>query len=230
MKVAAVCKFNLCFKETILDAGLEYDENDPDLVISLGGDGTFFKSERKYPGVPKLMVRKSKHCKKCAAGALDGEILEKLKSGKYKVGEHVKLKAKIKRDGKIIQEYTCINDFVIRNREQINALRFSVEIDGKKVGDELIGDGVVVATPFGSTAYFKSITGESFDKGIGIAFNNMTKKVRHRVLKDDARIKVKILRTDGVFSSDNDPKMTVLKKNDVVEISKSSEKGFLVKT
>jgi NAD+ kinase len=229
MKIAVVCKFDVCFRQTIIDSGLEYDEKMPDLVISLGGDGTFFRSERKYPNIPKLMVKKSKHCKKCAVDAIDDELLGKLKNKKYKIEEHFKLYAKVIRNGKITKKYYCVNDFVIRNREQINALRFSTEIDGKIIGKILIGDGVVVATPFGSTAYFKSITGESFNEGFGIAFNNLTEKVSFRILKDNSKIKVKILRTDGILSSDNDPDISILKKDDEVEISKSSEMYSLVK-
>jgi NAD+ kinase len=229
MRVVVVSKFDLDLKQKILDAGMKYSENKPEMVISLGGDGTFLRSERKYPGVPKLIAKDSKHCKKCAIKALDEKVLEKLTKGKYKVCEQIKLEAKILRDGKITRRYTCANDFTIRNRDQMRALRFYVDIGGKLVDSEMIGDGVVVATPFGSSGYFNSITRKKFKKGIGVAFNNTTKKVKPVVAKDDAKIKVKITRTEGVFSSDNDTQTFIMEEGDVAEIQKSDKKLYLVK-
>ena len=45
--------------------GFEYEEKLPDIVISYGGDGTFLRAERKYPGVIKALFRYSNICKKC---------------------------------------------------------------------------------------------------------------------------------------------------------------------
>ena len=74
-------------------------------------------------------------------------------NGKYKIENQIKLEIIIK--GKKI---LCLNDFVLRNKNPYEAIRFTVN------GKEKIGDGVVVSTPFGSTAYFNSITKKKFKK------------------------------------------------------------------
>ncbi|OGI15785.1 hypothetical protein A3K63_00220 [Candidatus Micrarchaeota archaeon RBG_16_49_10] len=230
MRVAVVSKFDVNMNEKILAAGLEYSERNPELVISLGGDGTLFRSERKYPGVPKLPIRgDSKHCKKCAVKSMNRAVLRRLAQGKYKIEKHIVLEATVRRGGKVIHKATCVNDFVLRNKEQIHALRFSVSVDGKAVGGELIGDGIVIATPFGSSAYFKSITGDSFKRGIGIALNNLTEKVRHRVLGEGSKIKVRLFRCHGFLSSDNNPDMIGLEEGDLVEVKKSQRNWLIVK-
>ena len=46
-------------KEKLLGRGFEFTEDDPDVVVSYGGDGMFLISERVFPGVPKILVRDS---------------------------------------------------------------------------------------------------------------------------------------------------------------------------
>ena len=226
MKIAIVSKrkTDKNFIKSIERFGLEYTNSNPDLVLSLGGDGTYLRSERKFPGVPKLLIRDSGICEKCDVNAFEKDVLQKVRDRKYKIEENLKLEGIVK--GK---KFTCTNDFIIRNKVQARALRFQVEINGKRVNGILIGDGVVISTPFGSTGYFHSITRRSFKKGIGIAFNNVTKKVRHRVVDEESKIVVKIVRDNAVFSSDNDPEMVDLEENDVVKVRKSEEVARVVK-
>src|SRR3989344_1605608 len=101
-------------------------------------------------------------------------------------------------------------------------------IDKKKNGI-LIGDGIVVATPFGATGYYYSITQKSFKKGIGLAFNNMTKPINHLVLNEKAKIKVRIVRSDTTVAGDNDPHVISIKEGDEVEIRKSDKIARIIR-
>ena len=206
------------------DLGFEYTKSNPDAVISLGGDGTYLYSERKFPGIPKLLIRDSAVCKKCGTDMIEKVILERLKTGDYTIEENLKLDAIVKG-----RKFTCTNDFIIRNKLQTRAIRFRVRINEKDVNRVLIGDGVVISTPFGSTGYFHSITGRSFKRGIGIAFNNLTKKVRHRIIDEDSRILVKVVRDHALFSCDNHPELVELGENERVEIRKSREVARIIR-
>ena len=86
MKIALFCKTKMSdqLKEEIEEYGLKYSEIKPDIVISLGGDGTYLRSERNWSGIPKLMIRDHSICKKCEIGGLD-KVLKKIREGKYKV-------------------------------------------------------------------------------------------------------------------------------------------------
>lgn len=209
-------------KVTLIENGFSIVKTKPDAVISLGGDGTFLFAERTFPSVPKLLIRDSNICKKCNVDLLT-DVLHQLKSHEYDIEEHMKLSARVLRKNKVIASRDCANDFVLRNHYLPEAVRFSLRINGQIVEGELIGDGVVVSTPFGSTAYFYSITRRTFRKGIGIAFNNITKQRPPLVEKEKSIIRIKLLRKDADFASDNDPKIIRIKQGDEIEIRRGQK-------
>ncbi|MBD3317503.1 MAG: hypothetical protein GF344_17065, partial [Chitinivibrionales bacterium] len=146
--------------------GFTYDPEFPQFMITIGGDGTFLLAEHRYPGIPKLLVRDSLICYKCHNEPID-EMLRIIAEGRYLIKEILKLRAAFNASGPL-----AANDIIIRNTDPRHALRFRLTIDATSEDDILIGDGVVVATPFGSTGYFRSITRQSFFEGIGLGFNN----------------------------------------------------------
>jgi NAD+ kinase len=200
-------------------------KRNPEVVITLGGDGSFLWAERKYPSVPKLMIRNHSICKKCTEGEVRF-LLDRLLSKKYKIKSSPKIEAVIKKKNQTIKKLAA-NDIVIRNKEQWHALRFTVAVNNKPLRKEYIGDGVVVATPFGSTGYFKSVAGRRFHSGIGLAFNNPTEKAKPIIMKDPV-LKVAIKRNTALLSADNDPKTVSLKPGDSAEIKKSKEEFKIV--
>jgi len=223
MKVTLFCKTEPKdeLKEEVESYGFKYSENKPNIIISLGGDGTYLRSERKFPGIPKLIVRHKSICKKSEINDLK-KALEKLKKNKYKIKNNVKLETKIRR-----RKITCVNEFSIRNRYATTALRFYVWINDKRL-DEIIADGVIVSTPFGSTGYYNSIGGKKFDKGIGIGFNNPTKKMKQLTVPENSEVGIKILRGDAVFNTDNNPQVILLQKGETIKIKKSKNIAKLV--
>lgn len=186
----------------------------PDFVVSVGGDGTYLYSEREYPGIPKLLIRDQSICQKCSRLEFD-ELFLKLHLKSYKVIENIKLEAVV--GGR---KLTATNDFVIRNRECIHAIRFRVQID-KRVAGDFIGDGIVAATPFGSSGYFSSIARKTFHEGIGLAFNNTTSKAEHMVLHENSVVRFSLLRHMADFAADNNPKTRTLRPGRQVTIRKS---------
>ncbi|MCK4588835.1 MAG: NAD(+)/NADH kinase [Nanoarchaeota archaeon] len=226
MKISVVGKSGMRMsgvKKDVINAGFELVDKNPQLVISYGGDGTLLVTERVFPGVPKLSIKNSLTCRKCHDVSL-AMALEKIKNQEYEIEELIKLEASVNGEKKLI----CMNDLVIRNDVPTHALRFSVEVNERK-HKHLIGDGVVMATPFGSTAYFNSITRREFTRGIGIGFNNLTKPKNHLQVKDDAVISIKIERRTGVLVADNNPKFVRIQAGDLITVKKSVEKGKIIK-
>lgn len=190
----------------------------PDVVITFGGDGTILGAERDYPGVPKLPLRDSKICHICTPFPND-HVLELFTQNKLTLTEFLKLEAFVHN-----KKMLALNEITIRNTTINTALRFSLSVDTGQNYDDLIGDGLVIATPFGSTAYYKSITKESFQAGIGVAFNNLhPTALRSRIFPENAKFTVNILRGPGTLSFDNNPETISLVENDQITVQKSSQ-------
>jgi len=196
----------------VRERGLQVVTESPDLILTWGGDGLLLRSEAAYPGVPKLPLRNSRHGKKCQAHEVP-EALDRLLEGRLSENEQIKVEAQAHGVVKV-----GLNDVAMHNLHPTSAVRFLVEIDGKNLGHELVGDGVVVATPFGSTGYFQSITRGSFEEGLGLAFNNSTEAVDHRILSEDSEIRLRITRGPAVLVADNQPDMVELDDGDEVFI------------
>lgn len=211
-------------EKDVIDFGFELVEENPEVVISYGGDGTLILSEFHYPSVPKLLLKSSKICKLCQA-IPNEEILKKFKEGKYDVKKLIKLD--VEAHGKKLK---AVNDVIVHNSDPRHAMRYHVNINGiNNPSHEVIGDGVIVATQFGSTGYYKSITGSTFDVGIGIAFNNSTEQVNHMVIDEESEIKIKVTRGPVVVYADNQEEFIKLEEGDEVIIRKSEEFSELVR-
>lgn len=211
MSVLLIGRNSKDIESLIKSLGFEIVTSKPDVVISYGGDGTLLSSERLYPGIPKLPIRDSLVCKKCPNHE-EKVLLQKLLEGKLKLKEYKKLETTI-----LYQTFTAFNDFVIRNAEPMHAIRFQVAspMSSNKI---LIGDGIVLSTPFGSTGYFKSITGETFEENWGLAFNNTTEKIPSLFLKDEDIVTFKLIRGSATLSFDNNP--------DIFKIDEGSQLQF----
>jgi NAD+ kinase len=180
-------------------------------------------SEASYPGIPKIILRNSRICKSCSPFE-NGEVLQKIKSGKYKIEKFWKIAGKV-RGKKII----ALNDITIHNGDPRHAIRYKFAVNGKQIGHEIIGDGVVVATPFGSTGYYRSITDSFFEVGLGLAFNNSTEQADHMVLREDSKIELEITRGPAVAFADNQEEKITLEVGDKITLEKSAEVAKIVR-
>lgn len=198
-------------------------KNNPDFVISIGGDGTILISERLYPSIPKLTIKTSQICRKCDySPKIIKKVLEKIIRNEYNIKEEMKIEAVFKQ-----KKLTALNEIQIHNQNPIVAIRFDLYAD--RIYKNVIGDGVVIATPFGSTGYFKSISGIKFKKGIGIAFNNSHNLAKKYVIFDEnKKIKVKLNRERGFLIRDNDNKFIKINEGESFFVKKSKEKALFI--
>jgi NAD+ kinase len=197
----------------------------PDFAICIGGDGTLFYAERKLPEVPKIFIKWKGDLEKIRFDRLVEKILNK----EYNILQIPKIAAFLDKNKKNIK--IGINDINIHYKPPY-ALRFSIKINSK-VKKNVIGDGIVVATPYGSSGYFKSITRKVFKEGIGIAFNNPTERIEpifiNEFFKKDLKVKVYVLRGNGFLTADNDSNILRIKEGDIITIKKYNRNAKLVK-
>lgn len=204
-------------KKALVAEGFELVNKNPDFIVCYGGDGTVLFSERKFPEIPKLIIKTSRACREYdyPLSALK-ELLSKIKAGNYQIYSEMKLETVAKG-----QRLVGLNEIQIHLKLPIYAVRFSLSADGKKY-DELIGDGVIVATPFGSTAYYKATGGKSFEKGIGISFNNLHNiDATSFVVSEDTVVKLTVTRGPAWLLADNNEDFVDVNAGDSITVKKS---------
>jgi NAD+ kinase len=126
-----------------------------DLVIVLGGDGTYLEAVRMTQGldVPILGVNMgSLGFLTFAPKEQTFKILEDALEGRLEKRPRAMLEISLVRDGKSIAEYQALNDLVIERGRVSQLINISTYSGGHLV-NELKADGLVVASPTGSTAY-----------------------------------------------------------------------------
>ncbi|MFO7821992.1 MAG: hypothetical protein R6V56_08090 [Lentisphaeria bacterium] len=195
---------------------VEIDEEAPELVISYGGDGALLGAEREFPGVVKCPIRDTRSTLKCPRHH-EKDILKLLFAGKLSETPLTKVSAQL--DDQVV--CTGLNDIVINRLIIASALRYRIWLDEQLYAHQIVGDGLVVSTPFGSTGYYRSITHSLFHLGLGLAFNNSTEPVNHLVIEDNREIRVEILRGPAVLIADNDPVEHEISKGSSIKISRA---------
>lgn len=197
-------------------------EENPELVLCYGGDGTLLYGERLYPGVPKALIRNSKVCNLCYEVSND-TVLYLLQERHFDIEEHIKLEARVNDTSMY-----ALNEVVIGHSRVNSTLRMDLRINGEQQAQEVFGDGCIISTPIGSTGYYQSITRSYFETGIGLAFNNSIRDVNHMVLAEEAQIELTITRGPGALAVDNDEQQIHLSTGDVITIARAAEPARLV--
>jgi len=129
-----------------------------DVLLSLGGDGTLLRGARLAceRGIPVLGVNLG-HVGFLATADQDTatEMLRRVVRGEYTIESRLALTTHI---GDSHQEFLAVNDVVIHKGGIARLIRMAVSVDGVEVGT-YSADGLIVATPTGSTAYSMSAGG-----------------------------------------------------------------------
>lgn len=200
----------------------ELVDDNPDLVISYGGDGSLLGAERSFPGVPKCPLRDRKNNPKCPRHS-ELSTLTQLFSGKLQKIELIKLEA-VTEGGDSIQG---INEILVDRTRDTVAIRYRIWMDGQLFRSQVVADSLLVATPFGSTGYFQSITHGNFQSGLGLAFNNSMDLLSYSVIRENSKVTVQLLRGPAFVGADNDPRKIELDTNETLTIQTTTEKTVL---
>lgn len=132
-----------------------------DILICLGGDGTFLKIARKAynKGIPILGINLGSLGFLTEVEKTDlSNTVDCLIHGKYEIEERIMLEASIISEGKVISKDVALNDVVISRGALSRILHVKTYINND-FADSFPGDGVIVSSPTGSTAYSLSCGG-----------------------------------------------------------------------
>lgn len=127
------------------------DPQQIDLIISMGGDGTILRLAHKYPELdaPILGINLG-HLGFMADVPLSDlyPSLQDLVNGDYKVHERVMIAGQSQRDNPCF----AVNDIVVHRGKNPSLVEIAIHIDGVYL-NTFEADGIIIATPNGSTAY-----------------------------------------------------------------------------
>ena len=172
-----------------------------DLVIVIGGDGTFLNAARSLAsaGVPLVGIN---------IGRLGFLVdvspdnlttsLEQIFAGDSKKEQPFLLNAEVKRNNKTIFTADALNDVVVHIRDVARMMEFETRIDGAFLNHQR-ADGLIIATPTGSTAYALSSGGPLLHPALNVIslvpISPHTLSSRPIVVDSDSAIDVLIYET-----------------------------------
>lgn len=169
-----------------------------DLVIVVGGDGSILRGARalaKY-GVPLLGVNRGRlgFLTDISPDDIEKKVDDVL-SGNFTSEKRFLLDMEVKRNAQIIDAADALNDVVMHPGQFIHMLEFEIYVDGIFVTSQR-SDGVIVATPTGSTAYSLSgggpILHPKLDAIVIVPMNPHTLSSRPIVVAGDAEISIRV--------------------------------------
>ncbi len=158
-------------KNMLLEEGFFVFDNindDTDLIISIGGDGSFLKTIRdfNFPDIPILAINTGHlgFFSEFESNNIN-DFVNLLKSGNFFIEEINCINAQISSKNKIIS-INAVNEIVIKNVFS-RTVHLDIKVNSKNI-QSFSGDAILVSTPMGSTAYNYSAGGSIVDPSLDI--------------------------------------------------------------
>jgi len=131
------------------------------VVVVFGGDGTILRTARAAAAqaIPILGVNLGAFGFLAEVNGPDVETaLHRLLAGDYQLDERMMLQARVERSAPTAQEFIALNDIVLTKSGYARLVKLDTHVNGEHLATHL-ADGLIVATPTGSTAYSLSAGG-----------------------------------------------------------------------
>ncbi|CAN5520854.1 NAD(+)/NADH kinase [soil metagenome] len=159
-KKPGVAELNEELSRVLADHGVEVAPEDPDLVLSLGGDGTMLRAAHHAHEADALLLGVNRGMLGYLTeveGGQEKDALERVFQDAYVVEERMMLSCKVRGDAKR-GKLVGLNEVLVERAARYRVVRLSVTVGGESLAS-FNADGVIVATPTGSTAYALSAGG-----------------------------------------------------------------------
>ena len=226
--LAGEVRRRLCEDAATLGLGVT-EGDEADAVIVLGGDGTFLRAVHEFPDTPLLGFNLGGLGYLSSVGERDfTSALAKLADGRFQVSE--------RRMIEVNGRFAALNDIVVMREMSGRSARLDLAADGKLV-TRYMADGIIFATPTGSTAYSLAAGGPVLmpDSGdfVVTPLNPHALGVRPLVVRDSVRFTVTVRsRTAGnamkAGAYSDGERVLTLEVGDSVEIARSAKTAKLV--
>lgn len=214
-----------------------------DLCIVVGGDGSMLSASRKIAatGIPMLGINRGRlgFLTDISPDELAERVAPVLR-GEYNISQRFMLNAEVSRNGELLSRGRAVNDVVLHPGRSVRMMEFDLYVDKQFVYSQS-SDGVIVATPTGSTAYALSAGGPilfpELDAIIVVPLNPHTLSSRPITLSGNACIELQVsarnelmplVTCDGHNDFDTQPGdiITITKHPDVLKLIHPSDHNF----
>lgn len=221
--------------EAVGTDSLTVDEfGNADLVLAMGGDGTLIKAahlvgERQTP-IMGVHYGRFGFVTQVLPHQLE-DTLNKFVKGECSIESRMMTKTELIRGSEVVATLHSLNESVVQRSATSRMLTFDVHVDGEEVS-RYPADGVMVATPTGSTAYNLSAGGPvvdpRMDAMVMTAIMPHTLSSRSLILRPESTIEIKVeSREDAVLSCDGHSRLHLL-SGDFVRVTRSDRRIRLV--
>lgn len=231
-------KSNLEFvgsKEVFRDEEPKLGESmEADLALALGGDGTILRISREVGETPILGLNTGRigFLTEVTPGEFE-ETIEKIQQGDFRIEYFPRLEASIKYpSGKEEELPTVLNEYLITSKRQGKILHLQLSINNNPIA-KWRGDGAILASPLGSTAYSLSEGGSvllpQINAYIFTPLAPIWRKMRPLVIPNGASVKIKLLKRgwEGIVVSDGARENFLPKESEISIRLSERETAFL---
>jgi len=216
--------------EVIIDSGIaDVCTEKIDSIIVLGGDGTMIRAARQYveTDVPVLGVNMGTvgFLSNIKADELES-CLENFIRHDYSINERMMLDVSIYRNGTLINQIYSLNELSIKSKTS-RMISMDIKIAGRDHG-VYRGDGIIIATPAGSTAYSLSSGGPIADPDLEVfivtPINSYLLNKRPMVIDAEKEISLFPLRCEETLISIDGQVKFDWDENYVIKVKKAGHK------
>ena len=202
-----------------------------DLVVALGGDGTILRALHRMGGkIPPIFG-----INLGSLGFLTGvsseewsDAVESIVAGNYRLSARSLLRVELERDGRVTETFLGLNDAVVSRGHHSQLIKIEVRVDGEELC-VYNADGLIVATPTGSTAYSMSAGGPLLlPDSASFVLTPICPHVltnRSAVVPDNSRLELRVVGdAPGVTVNVDGQEIRELGSRDVLRVSRAEEK------
>jgi NAD+ kinase len=207
-----------------------------DMVVVLGGDGTMLSAARlvEERSIPILGVNMGGLGFLTEVG-LDHlyEALKKVFAQQFVLESRLMLRARIQRGGEDIYQTAVLNDVVVSKGVHTRMIEIQIRIDSQFVTN-LRGDGLIVSTPTGSTAYSLSAGGPIVHPSVdAITLTPIcphTLSHRPLLIPSSGRLEARLIgREEGAITTFDGQDSITVNQGDVIAIRASTHRTQLIR-
>ncbi len=198
-----------------------------DLALAVGGDGTMLGIGRQLAEhrIPLMGVNQGRLGFITDVALADfRELLAPMLQGEFAEDRRALIDARVMRRGKEVFAATAMNDVVVNRGATSGMVELRTEVDGCLLANQR-ADGLIIATPTGSTAYSLSAGGPLLNPSVGafvlVPIAPHTLSNRPIVLADDVEISVEVIDGRGVSANFDMQSLAELEHGDRVVVRRS---------
>jgi NAD+ kinase len=213
-------------------ASLDEIGNKIDLAIVMGGDGTMLSVARSLidDDIPLVGINRGRFGFLTDLRAEDMLVsIDRILAGAHQTESRMLLQASVFRANKQVHTGVALNDVVIKSN--LRLIELEVEVDGKFVHKQR-GDGLILATPTGTTAYSLSAGGPILHPNLDaialVPISPHTLSNRPITLNANSKIEVNLVQIDEAYVSYDGQFQLPLEQGDKIVVHRAAQEVTLL--